>query len=125
VLAVLGSIGFLEFRAKEEFRLFAARSTLCVQGTVAACDQLRSACVKRSGDACFALANAVLSPGPRHDAAEGVHLLTQACDLRHAAACERAATELMEGRDVPKDERAGRELRLRACKLGIRDACDR
>jgi TPR repeat protein len=125
VLAVLGSIAFLTFRAKEEFRVLGARSVLCVQGTVDACDQLRSACTKRSGDACFALANAVLSPGPRHDGPEGLRLLTQACDFRHAEACRRAGALLVEGREVPKDERAAEEFRVKACKLGLRDTCDR
>jgi TPR repeat protein len=122
-LAIGVTLGFLTWRAGEQRRVLDLRGHKCAEGDVASCDDLRSACVKRSGDACVTLAEVHLAGGPRWDGAEGLRLLGDACTFRHAGACLRAGRAYLEGRIVTKDVARARPLLARGCELGAREAC--
>lgn len=123
VLALLGSLGFLRWRASEQRRVLDDRSARCKNDDATACDFLRSACLKRSGDGCVALSEAYFAAGPNHDAREAVRLLGEACTYRSAAACVRGAKLQLSGDAVPKNPIEARSLLERGCELGDREAC--
>lgn len=122
-LCVGTAVGFLRWRAEAQQEILNERKGRCGHGDVAACDLLRSACLKRVGEACLALAESHLGSGPRHDAQEAVRLLTEACDHHVAEACRRAAALYKEGREVPVDRDRAAALMQRACTSGDKDAC--
>jgi TPR repeat protein len=117
------AVGFLRWREDAQRQLLNERKGRCGRGDLAACDLLRSACLKRVGEGCLALAETYLAPGPRHDGPEGVRLLTEACDHHMVEACRRAALLYEEGRDVPLDRDRAAALLKRACTLGDATAC--
>ena len=123
-LCVAIAVAFLRWRDDAQHRLLVERKSLCATGNSTACDQLRSACLKRSADGCLALADTYLSAGPRHDAVEGARLLTEACDHNLAEACRRASAIYADGRDIERDPERARSLRLRACTFGDKESCD-
>lgn len=123
VLAVYGAIFFLQWRAARQRAFFEQNGEKCRKGEVSACDSLRSACRKRSGDACVTLADAHLVPGPAHDPREALRLLEEGCEYHQASACARAGTTYAEGRDVPRDPARAKDLLGRACALGDSVAC--
>lgn len=123
VLAISVTLGFLTWRAGEQRRVLDLRGAKCTGGDAASCDDLRSACVKRSGDACMTLAEAHLRKGPHRDAAEGLRLLGDACTFRHAGACLRAGRAHLDGELAQKDAARARTLLVRGCELGAREAC--
>jgi hypothetical protein len=122
-LCVVFAIGIMTWRARAQRRALDDRSTSCERGTPADCDALRSICLKKSGDACAALADAELTPGARQDARDGVRLLTEACEYRHRDSCLRAGRLLLEGDVVPKDVASARALLDHGCEFGAHEAC--
>lgn len=123
LFAVGGSVGFLAFQGKEQQRFLAARSVRCSGGATDACDALRSLCLKRDPDACVALADAHLAPGPSHDAREAARLLGEACRYRHPRACSRAGRMALEGAETPKDVPEAKKLLEHGCEIGALEAC--
>jgi TPR repeat protein len=123
LFAVGGSVGFLAFQGKEQERFLAAKSARCQSGATDACDVLQSLCVKRDPDACIALADASLSPGPSHDPREGARLLGEACLYRHPRACARGGRIALEGGKTPEDLVRAKQLLERGCAIGDKEAC--
>jgi len=122
-LCVAIAVGFLAWRDATQHRLLVDRKKLCETGDRTACDLLRNACLKRSAEACLALADTYLGAGPRHDGAEGARLLAEACEHHLAEACTRAAALYTDGREVPADPGRASDLRQRGCALGDQAAC--
>jgi TPR repeat protein len=122
-VALFGSMGFLRWRSAEQRRVLDDRSVRCKSNDIAACDLLRSACIKRSGDGCVALADAYAAPGPNHDPRESLRLLDEACTYRSADACLRAAKLQLAGGATPKNPIQARSLVERGCELGNAEAC--
>ncbi|HWE29403.1 MAG TPA: tetratricopeptide repeat protein [Polyangia bacterium] len=86
---------------------------------------LRRACDGGVPHACLNLGNSyVLGRGVERRPAEGVALLTRACDAGVALACFNLSVILTNG-PVAHDEAAAAQLRDRACRGGIEDACVR
>jgi hypothetical protein len=123
ILALGISVGFLVWRSGEQRRVLDDRTGRCVQGDRIACDQLQSACLKRSGDACVALADSRLAAGPSHDPDAGRRLLGEACEYRHREACLRGGRMSLEAEGARKDLPAARALLDRGCELGSHEAC--
>jgi TPR repeat protein len=123
VLALGGTLAFLTWRAGEQRRVLDRRSASCSGGDRTVCDELRGMCLKRSGDACVALAEAYLAAGPARDVAEGMRLLDEGCTYRHGAACLRAGRMRLDGVDVARDEDTARARLDRGCDLGARESC--
>jgi len=117
------AVGFLRWRADAQRELFIQRKERCGAGDLATCDLLRSACLKRIGEGCLALAEAYLAPGPRHDGPEGTRLLSEACDHHVVEGCRRAAALYEAGREVSLDRERAAALLKRACALGDAPAC--
>jgi TPR repeat protein len=117
------AVGFLRWRADAQKEILSERKTRCSGGDAAACDLLRSACLKRVGEACVALAESHLASGPRHDGPEGARLLAEACDHHVIEACRRAASLYEEGREVPPERDRAAALMQRACTFGDKAAC--
>jgi TPR repeat protein len=124
-LCAIVAVALLKWRAEAQSRVFSERQKFCAAGELAACDLLRSACLKRSGEACVGLAETYIGAGPRRDAPEAARLLSEACEYRVIEGCLRAASLYVEGRDVPPDQDRARTLRKRACVLGDKGACAR
>lgn len=123
VLCVGIAVGFLKWRADAQLGILNERKLLCGRGELAACDLLRSACLKRIAEACLSLGESYLAPGPRHDGPEGARLLSEACDHHMVDGCRRAASLYAEGREVPPDPDRAAALMKRACALGDTAAC--
>ena len=123
VVSVAFAFGIMTWRGREQRRALDDRSGRCERGTTADCDALRSTCLKKSGDACAALADAELTPGAQQDARDGVRLLTEACTYRHRDSCLRAGRILLEGDLVPKDTVSARTLLDQGCEFGAHEAC--
>jgi TPR repeat protein len=117
------TVGFLTWRAGEQRRVLDLRGARCAEGDATSCEDLRSACVKRSGDACVTLADAHLRQGPHKDTAEGLRLLGDACTFRHGDACLRRGRAFLEGDPAERDVARARPLLERGCQLGAREAC--
>ena len=84
---------------------------------------LRNACESGVPHACLNLGNSyVLGRGVERRPDEGVALLTRACDAGVALACYNLSVLLMTG-PVEHDEARAAELRERACRGGVDDAC--
>jgi TPR repeat protein len=123
LFSVLIAIGFLRWRADAQRRAISEHQRRCEAGDGAACDLLRSACMKRSPEGCVALGDVCLGPGPRHDPAEGARLISEACEYHFVEACRRAAS-LYDGiGEVAPDPDRARALRKRACSFGDESAC--
>jgi len=120
---VVIAVGFLRWRADAQRRVLEERQRRCGAGEISACDLLRSACLKRSGEGCLALAETYIEPGPRHEAREGARLLAEACEHHVVDACRRAALMYEEGGEVPLDHERAADLRKRACAFGERALC--
>lgn len=123
VVAVVLSIGILLWRSGAQRQVIDAETARCRNADLVACDNLRSQCIKRSGESCTALAESILASAAPHDTREAVRLLGEACELRDRNACVRAASLLSKGDGVPADPGRATELRARACTLGATDAC--
>lgn len=123
VATVAISIAFLSWRGREQGRVLAAEEERCRRGESGSCDSLRSACIKRSADACVALARTYESSGALHDPAEAVRLLSEACVYHHASACLGAGRRYLEGNGVPQDLSQARSLLDRGCGFGAHEAC--
>jgi TPR repeat protein len=119
------AVGFLHWRAGAQRQILLERKERCERGALQACDLLRSACLKRSGEGCLALAGAYLATGPRHDGPEGARLLAEACDHHIVEGCRRAASLYGEGREVPADLGRAAALLKHACALGDTAACSK
>jgi TPR repeat protein len=119
------AVGLLRWREDAQRTILYERKGRCTSGDSAVCDLLRSACLKRSGEGCAALAEAHLAPGPRRDAREGARLFSEACDYHVVEGCRRAASLYAEGRDVPPDRDRAAALTKRACALGDTAACSK
>jgi hypothetical protein len=117
------AVGFLRWREDAQRRILLERKDRCTAGDLAVCDILRSACLKRSGEGCLALAEAYLAPGPRHDGPEGARLLAEACDHHVVKGCRVAAVLYDEGREIPADRERAATLRKRACAFGDTEVC--
>jgi len=123
VVAVGVTIAFLAWRTGEQHRVLEARTARCKQGDATSCEDLGSACLKRSGNACAALADIAFAEGPHHDPTEAMRLLGEACVYHHAFSCLRKGRKLLEGDGVPKDAAEARALLDRGCNLGAHEAC--
>jgi hypothetical protein len=123
IAALVLSIGVLVWRSGAQRQVIDAQTARCRNADLAACDNLRSQCIKRSGESCTALAESILASAAPHDIREAVRLLAEACELRDRNACLRAASLLAKGDGVPADPGRATQLRARACTLGATDAC--
>jgi TPR repeat protein len=123
VFALAGSMGFLRWRDSEQRRVLAERSDRCKNDDATACDALRQACLKRSGDGCVALSEAYFASGPNHDAREALRLLSEACTYRMTSACIRGAKLQLIGDTVPRNPIEARSLLERGCEFGDGEAC--
>jgi hypothetical protein len=124
VLAVVIAVGISLWQAGAQREVLDTQGARCEQGVAAACDTLRSLCLKRYGDACQALAGAILaSPPPKQDVRDAMRLLSEACDLRSRDACVRAGRKLLDGDGVAKDPAEAKRLLDRGCELGAKEAC--
>ena len=88
---------------------------------MAACDALRSQCMKRSAEACESLAESLFRSN--RDTKDAMRLLAEACALSNRNACLRGGRRLLEGNGVPKDIAEATRLLDRGCTLGAREAC--
>ncbi|HVU04830.1 MAG TPA: hypothetical protein VHE30_23930 [Polyangiaceae bacterium] len=122
-LAVAGAIWLLFVRTDEQRKFMAGRSDVCRRGELAACDALRSACAKRSGEACAALGSAYLAAGPRHDAMEALRAFEDGCSHHHVESCDLGGKLALAGTELPRDEARARKLLDHACELGKKDDC--
>jgi len=122
-VALVLSIGMLLWRSGAQRQVIDAETARCRNGDLAACDNLRSQCLKRSGESCTALAESILANNPQRDAHEALRLLNEGCDLRDRNACLRAASLLQAGTLLPPDAPTAARLRQRACTLGAPQAC--
>ncbi|HVW27104.1 MAG TPA: hypothetical protein VHC69_17180 [Polyangiaceae bacterium] len=124
VLAVIVAVGISLWQSGAQRQVLDTQQARCEQGVTAGCDALRTLCLKRYGDACEALAGAILaSPSERQDSRDAMRLLTEACDLRNRRACVRGAHKLLDGDGVAKDPAEGKRLAERGCELGATEAC--
>jgi len=122
VLSAAAAVVFLAWRASAQHDVLTGRAGKCRAGDAAACDSLRTACLKRSPEACELLAGAYLAEkGP--DPHEAVGLFEEACTYRGADGCFRAGSMVAAGQGVPKDASHARDLFTRGCSLGSADAC--
>lgn len=118
--AALAALGFLDWRAEEQSRVFEERGASCAAGDRDVCSELGRACANDSGPACLALADRALKNGPRHEA---LRLLDKACELDLPLGCLRAGRLRLESGSDPKEgDRARRSLE-RGCALGNQEAC--
>ena len=123
VLAIATAIWLLVFRTSEQERFMTARGKLCERGKTESCDALRSACEKRSGEACVALADAQLAPGPKHDVREALRLLDDGCTHHYGPACSRGGRVALSGTELPKDVPRAKDFLRRGCEIGQKDDC--
>jgi TPR repeat protein len=124
VLALGIAVGVALWQSSAQRQVLDAQQERCAKGDAASCDALRSLCLKRYGDACESLAEAILaSPAERRDDRDAMRLLSEACDLRSRRACVRGARKLLEGEGVAKDPDGAKRLVDRGCELGAKEAC--
>src|SRR5882672_9401971 len=93
VLAVVGAVVILVWRGGAQRDLLDAEMARCQQADMAACDALRSQCMKRSGEACESLAESLLRS--KRDAKDAMRLLSEACALSTRKACLRGGRLLL------------------------------
>jgi TPR repeat protein len=124
VLALGIAMGVALWQGSAQRQVLDAQQARCGKGDAAACDALRSLCLKRYGDACESLAEAMLaSPTDKRDDRDAMRLLSEACDLHNRRACVRAARKLLDGDGVAKDAAGAKRFLERGCELGAKEAC--
>jgi TPR repeat protein len=124
VLALGVAFGVSVWQSGAQREMLDANQKRCTSGNTMACDALRSLCLKRYGDGCEALAEAILaSPGEKRDVRDALRLLSEACEWRTRRACVRAGRMLLDGDGVAKDPAEAKRLLDRGCKLGAKEAC--
>jgi hypothetical protein len=124
VLALGIAVAVSLWQSSAQREVLDARRGRCENGDAAACDGLRSLCLKRYGDACEALAQAILaSPPDKRDNRDAMRFFGEACALRSRRACVTAARKLLDGDGVAKDPAEAKRLLARGCELGAREAC--
>jgi TPR repeat protein len=124
VLAIGFALGVSMWQSGAQRQVLDTQNGRCKNGEAAACDTLRNLCLKRNGDACESLADALLAAPPeRRDVRDAMHLLMEGCELRNRRACVTAGRKLLAGDGVAKDEAEASRLFGRACELGAREAC--
>jgi TPR repeat protein len=79
--------------------------------------------MKRSGEACTALAESILGAGGGADVREAMRLLKEGCLYRDRTACMHAGRMYLSGDRVAKDADQARSLLDRACELGAKEGC--
>ncbi len=77
---------------------------------------------KRRADACFKLGTELLN-SPRPDYAEARRLLSTACSIHHAQACNALGTLVRDARGGPRDYARAADLFEVACENGVPQAC--
>jgi hypothetical protein len=124
VLALGIAVGVSLWQSSAQREVLDTQQARCGNGNAASCDALRSLCLKRYGDACESLGEAVFaSPPDKRDTRDAMRLLGEACKLRSRRACVTAARKLLDGDGVPKDPAEAKRLLARGCELGEREAC--
>jgi TPR repeat protein len=124
VLALGIAVGVSLWQSGAQRQVLDADQARCGRGDTTACDALRSLCLKRYGDACEALAEAIfVLPADKRDTRDAMRLLGEACELRTRRACVSAGRKLLEGNGVAKDPAEAKRLLARGCELGEKDAC--
>ena len=124
VFAIAFAIGVSMWQSSAQREVLDTQRGRCTDGNAAACDVLRNLCLKRHGDACESLAEALLAAPPdRRDVRDAMHLFGEACELRDRSACVTAGRKLLAGDGVEKDVAQASRLFDRGCELGAREAC--
>jgi hypothetical protein len=124
VVAAGAAIGFVRWRTGEQELALETHANRCGEGIRQSCDWLRTACIKRAGRACGALAERSLSgQGVEQSHGEALALGEDACRLGDADGCMLVGGLLSEGAHVERNQEKARAVFERACQLGNQRAC--
>lgn len=103
----------------------------CVESNAAPTDgtvleAIRQKCEdKNNMNACFALGAAYLKSDEEKKWEQGAGMLQESCDKGVTRSCYKLAVVLEKGEPIPKDIKRSQNLFERACKGGIKKACNR
>src|SRR4051812_16967300 len=103
--ALVLSVAILVWRGGAQRQVLDAETARCRKADLAACDQLRSQCIKRSGESCTPPAESIPAPPAPPDTREAVRPPGEACELRARPACLRPSKPLGTGDGPPADLR--------------------